>query len=441
MRFSEILTEAREWLQREGRLTYRSLKVEFDLDDDRLDVLKEELIEGQRVAVDEDDKVLVWTGDKTAEEMASATVDTPAPESPATPSAQAEQKAPAGERRQLTVMFCDLVGSTALSEQLDPEDLHAIVRTYQDACRQVIERYEGYIAQYLGDGILVYFGYPAAHEDDAMRGVRAGLGILEQLPQLKLSHPIQARIGLHTGPVVIGAVGGSEHTEQLALGETPNVAARVQGQASPMTIAISADTYRLVQGFFACTDLGSQALRGLSAPITLYQVTGEGEAQNRFDVSIQQGLTPLIGREEEVELLVRRWERAKGGAGQVVMLSGEAGIGKSRLVQVVRDHSTNDDPFSAVFRCATFYQNSALYPIIDRLQKFLQLSIDDAPDETLDRLTQALVQLQGTSLGIATPSPLWGEGEGEGNRMRFQPPSPPSSPASGRGGQSDSQRG
>ncbi len=140
-------------------------------------------------------------------------------------------------------MFCDVVGSTTLSEQLDPEDLHAIVGTYQDACRQVIERYEGDIAQYLGDGILVYFGYPAAHEDDAIRGVRAGLDILAALPRLELAQPIQARIGLHTGPVVIGAVGGGEHTEQLALGETPNIAARVQGQAAPDTLVISTDTY------------------------------------------------------------------------------------------------------------------------------------------------------------------------------------------------------
>ena len=190
-------------------------------------------------------------------------------------------------------MFCDLVGSTALSEQLDPEDLHAIVRTYRDVCRQVIERYEGHIAQYLGDGILGYFGYPAAHEDDAIRAVRAGLDILAASPTLELVQPIQVRIGLHTGPVVIGAVGGREHTEQLALGETPNIAARVQGKADPNTVVISADTYRLVQGFFVCEDLGPQDLKGLSSPLTLYQVTGAGEAQNRFDVSIQQGLSRL----------------------------------------------------------------------------------------------------------------------------------------------------
>ena len=397
MKFSEIVNQAATLLQDSGRISYRALKREFDLDDETLDDLKEELIDIRELATDKDGKMLVWAGGT------DASVETPAPTASAS-SVQApietnrqplpvEQLAPEGERRQLTVMFCDLVGSTALSEQLDPEDLHAIVRAYQDACRQVIERYEGYIAQYLGDGILVYFGYPAAHEDDAVRGVRAGLDILAALPTLELAQPVQARIGIHTGPVVIGTVGGGEHTEQLALGETPNIAARVQGKAEPDTVAISADTYHLVQGFIACEDLGLQELKGLSAPLRLYQVTGEGEAQNRFDVSVQQGLTPLVGREEELELLHRRWERAKAGQGQVVLLSGEAGIGKSRLVQVLRDHSQDEPHLSILYRCSPFYQNSVLYPIIDGIQNFLQFAKDDTPAAKLTKLTQALEPL------------------------------------------------
>jgi class 3 adenylate cyclase len=200
----------------------------FELDDEQLDVLKEELIDIQELAVDKDGKMLVWSGDGV-----DPPASIPQAQPPARPAVQ--PTAPEGERRQLTVMFCDLVGSTALSAQLDPEDLHVIVRAYQDACRQVIERYEGHIAQYLGDGILVYFGYPAAHEDDAIRAVRSGLEILDVLSTLPLSQPIQARIGLHTGPVVIGTVGSGEHTEQLALGETPNIAARVQGKAAMHT--------------------------------------------------------------------------------------------------------------------------------------------------------------------------------------------------------------
>ena len=423
MKFSDIVDQARVLLEHRGRLSYRALKREFDLDDETLEDLKAELIDILELAVDKDGKMLVWTGGagasvETPAATAFASSASPAIETSAQPTrAPSDQAAPEGERlqgerRQLTVMFCDLVGSTALSEQLDPEDLHAIVRTYQDACGQVVERYEGHIAQYLGDGILVYFGYPAAHEDDAIRGVRAGLEIISALQ--RLSSPFQApdsphprplpgrrplpkgarelkvRIGLHTGPVVIGAVGGGEHTEQLALGETPNIAARVQGKAEPNTVAISADTYHLVQGFFVCEDLGPQELKGISSPLTLYHVTGEGEAQNRFDVSMQQGLTPLVGREEEVELLLRRWERAKAGQGQVVLLSGEAGIGKSRLVQVLRDHSRNEPYLSILCRCSPFYQNSALYPIIDRMQQVLEFTKDDSAEAKLSKLTQSL---------------------------------------------------
>ena len=422
-KFSDIVDQARVLLESRGRLSYRALKREFDLDDETLEDLKAELIDILELAVDKDGKMLVWTG------WAGTSVETPAAtasvssgpqslETSAQPTrASSNQAAPEGEhlqgeRRQLTVMFCDLVGSTALSEQLDPEDLHALVRAYQDACRQVIERYDGHIAQYLGDGILVYFGYPAAHEEDAVRGVRAGLEIISALQRLsppfqspdspyprpllgrrplpKGAREVKLRIGIHTGPVVIGAVGRGEHTEQLALGETPNIAARVQGQAAPNTVVISTDTYHLVQGFFVCEDLGPQELKGLSSPLTLYQVTGEGEAQNRFDVSIQQGLTPLVGREEEVELLLRRWERAKAGQGQVVLLSGEAGIGKSRLVQVLRDHSRNEPHLSILCRCSPFRQNSALYPIIDRIQQVLEFAKVDTAETKLTKLTQSL---------------------------------------------------
>ena len=389
MTFDEVLGQVQDLLQREKRVSYRGLKRRFALDDEYLEDLKEELIGAKRIAADEDGRFLIWTGGEDISTEASASAAAPAPRAQPTP-APSDQPVPAGERRQLTVMFCDLVGSTALSEQLDPEDLHAVVRTYQDACRQVIERYDGHIAQYLGDGILVYFGYPAAHEDDVVRGVRAGLDILTAISRLELAQPIQARIGLHTGPVVIGTVGGGEHTEQLALGETPNIAARVQGKAVPNTVAISADTYRLVQGFFTREDLGPQELKGLSSPLTLYQVTGEGEAQNRFDVSVQRGLTPLVGREEECELLLRRWERAKAGDGQVVLLSGEAGIGKSRLVQVLRDHSDNELHLRILCRCSPFYQNSALYPVIAHVERVLEVAPDDTPAAKLEKLQSTL---------------------------------------------------
>ena len=220
MTFDEVLDQVRELLRDRGRLAYSALKRRFDLDDEYLESLKDELIDAEQVAADENGKVLVWTGGQTSEETAAQVAD-----SASALSAQPEQETPTGERRQLTVMFCDLVGSTALSEQLDPEELQTVVRTYQEVSAQVIERYEGYIAQYLGDGLLVYFGYPAAHEDDAARSIRAGLGIITALQQARsqFPQPVQVRIGIHTGPVVVGQMGGGSRHEQLALGETPNI--------------------------------------------------------------------------------------------------------------------------------------------------------------------------------------------------------------------------
>src|SRR4029453_9066107 len=186
---------------------------------------------------------------------------------------------------------------------------HARVVAYQAMCRQVVERYEGHIAQYLGDGVLVYFGYPAAHEEDAVRAVRSGLEIVAAVGQLKFTPPLQVRIGIHTGPVVVGEIGAGERTEQLALGETPNIAARVQGTANPDEVMISAATYRLVEGLFECEERGQPDLKGVSTPLTLYRVMQEGEAHSRFEVVARKGLTPLIGREHEYGFLRERWQR------------------------------------------------------------------------------------------------------------------------------------
>ena len=224
-------------------------------------------------------------------------------------------------------MFIDLVGSTTLSQQLDPEDYHARVVAYQAACRQVIARYEGHIAQYLGDGVLVYFGYPTAHEEDAVRAVRSGLEIVAAVSQLAYTPPLQVRIGIHTGPVVVGEIGAGERTERLALGETPNIAARVQGQAEPNTVVMSAATYRLVQGLFECQDLGPQELKGISTPLTLYRVIGESAAQSRFEVAVANWLD-AVGRPRgrTRTCCSGAGTQAKAGAGQVVLLSGEPGL-------------------------------------------------------------------------------------------------------------------
>jgi class 3 adenylate cyclase len=205
--------------------------------------------------------------------------------------------APEAERRQLTVMFCDLVGSTALSEQLDPEDLREVVRAYQQTSTAVIEGYDGHIAQYLGDGLLIYFGYPRAHEDDAQCAACAGLGILAALHDLntRRRRPVQVRIGIHTGLVVVGEIGEGGKREHLALGDTPNIAARLQGLAEPDTVVISAATYRLIEGLLDCQNLGLHAVKGVSTPLQVYQVVGESGIRSRLDVALATGIAPLVG--------------------------------------------------------------------------------------------------------------------------------------------------
>jgi class 3 adenylate cyclase/predicted ATPase len=313
---------------------------------------------------------------------------------------------PDAERRQLTVMFCDLVGSTPLSERLDPEDLREVVRAYQQTCAEVIQCFEGHIAQYLGDGLLVYFGYPQAHDDDAQRAVQVGLSILEAMETLnarlqrdKGLH-LAVRVGIHTGLVVVGAMGGSGRQEQLALGDTPNLAARIQGLAEPDTVLISAATHRLVQGYFTVAALGPQVLKGVAAPVPVYRVLGASAAQSRLDVAATTGLTPLVGRKSEVAMLLERWEQSQAGLGQVVLLSGEAGVGKSRLVEVLRQRVVSEDLPQIVLRCSPYHTHSALYPAIEHLRRWLQFGHDDTPSERLRKLEEALMR---------TPSPPMGE--------------------------------
>lgn len=322
---------------------------------------------------------------------------------------------PAAERRQLTVMFCDLVGSTALSEQLDPEELHTLIHTYQEICAQVVRRFDGYIAQYLGDGLLIYFGYPAAHEDDAARAVRTGLDIVEAMQKatrLPTPHPVQVRIGMHTGQVVVGEVGGRGHREQLALGETPNIAARIQNLAEPNTVVISAATYRLIQGLFECRPRGRQAAKGLSAPIEIFQVLAPGRSQSRFEMAMKAGLTPLVGRQKEMALLTQRWQQAKAGLGQIVLLSGEPGIGKSRLVQELKRQVQGDSaspllvPFGRriEYRCSPHYQNSAFYPVIELLTRLFRFALDDTPQRKIGKVEHTL---EGSQLPLQEAVPLF----------------------------------
>ena len=326
------------------------------------------------------------------------------PERPSTPVVS-----PEAERRQLTVMFCDLQGSTALSQQLDPEELRDVIRSYQEVCAGAVNRFDGHIAKYLGDGLLVYFGYPQAHEDDPQRAVRAGLAIIEDMDGLNSRFreekdlELAVRIGVHTGLVVAGEMGGGDTVESLAIvGETPNIAARLQEAAEPNTLVISDITATLVQGFFLCEALGGHDLKGMSQPIELSRVLEESGAQTRFEVAAATKLTPLVGREQEVGLLLDRWEQVKEGLGQVVLLSGEAGIGKSRLIEALTERVAEQPHTLRRLRCSAYHQNSALYPVIEYLESCLEFGREDSAEYRLSKLERALAKVE-FPLGEAVP--------------------------------------
>jgi len=421
MTFEEMLDQAIAMLQRRGRVTYRTLRLQFQLDEEQLEALKEALIEAERLAVDEEGRVLVWAGPPASPPTAhaiqgatSANDPDQAPPVADVPATAAEHipHLPDAERRQLTVMFCDLADSTVLASQLDPEEWREVVRAYQDTCAKVIARFEGHIAQYLGDGLLVYFGYPQAHEDDAQRAVRAGLGMVEAMGQLNThltrEHRVQlaVRLGIHTGLVVVGEIGGGTRQEQLALGETPNLAARLQGVAAPNTLVISATTFQLLGGFFACQPLGTPLLKGQAQPLAVYRVLYESMARSRLEAVGSTGWTPLVGREQEIGLLRERWAQVKEGAGQVVLLSGEAGIGKSRLVQVLKDHvAAEPQAWLTPCQCSPYYQNTALYPLIDLLERVaLRFEREESAPQKLRKLEGFLVQY---GLPLAETVPLF----------------------------------
>ncbi|MGH7789642.1 MAG: ATP-binding protein [Candidatus Binatia bacterium] len=325
-----------------------------------------------------------------------------------------------GERRQLTVMFCDLVGSTDLSQRLDAEDLRTVVRAYQDAAARVIERHEGHIAQYLGDGLLVYFGYPQAHEDDAERAVRAGLGIIPAVRALGFGGvrerttgltpgPLAVRIGIHTGKVVVGAMGGGARSEILALGDTTNIAARLEAAAAPDSVVISADTLRLVPGMFLVRDLGTPTLKGIARPIQTYAVIRPSGVRSRLDVD-PRTLTPLVGREPELASLSVHWQQVREGAGRAVAICGEAGIGKSRLLQALRERLAGAPHTWLECRSTPYTQSSSFHPLVELLTQGLGFQPDDDPQTKLRRLeggierallpVQDVVPLVATLLGV-----------------------------------------
>jgi class 3 adenylate cyclase/pimeloyl-ACP methyl ester carboxylesterase len=299
------------------------------------------------------------------------------------------------ERRQLTVMFCDLVGSTALSERLDPEELRAVLHAYRMECGQVIARYEGQVARYVGDGILTYFGWPKAHEEDAERSIRAALEIIGAVKNVPAPETLSVRIGIATGPVVVGEQAGEGTEAKLAIGSTPNLAARLQALAGADQIVIAASTRKLVGNAFELGDLGTHTLKGISDPVHPWLVKAIAETRGRFQAGrAVDHLTPLVGRKEEIALLLRRWEQVKDVEGQVVLISGEAGIGKSRIVHALIERLKDEEasPAQVQLQCSSFHANSSYHPLIAHLGRCARLAPEDTPSQKLDKLSAVLEQ-------------------------------------------------
>ena len=371
----------RQWLEHLGLTQYAGVFAENDVDLEALRLLAESDLEKLGVSLGHRKKLLkAMAGLNGAESLA--------------PRAEPNQSlGTQAERRQLTVMFCDLVGSTELASKLDPEQLRDLMQAYQRACGEVIGRYEGHVAQYLGDGLMVYFGWPVAHEDDAARAMRAGLEVAQAVSQIKAATPIRARVGIHTGLVVVGETGqGDASIPKAAVGETPNIAARLQGLAEPGTVIVSERTRALAAGLFDYADLGTPALKGVSEPLRLFRVRGARAIDSRFDAArTDVALTPLVGREEEIALLLRRWQEAEEGEGQVVLVGGEPGIGKSRLTSAVRERLEQSRYTALRYQCSPYHVNSALYPVIDQLERAAGFTREDSSEQKLDKLHGVLV--------------------------------------------------
>jgi class 3 adenylate cyclase len=305
------------------------------------------------------------------------------------PSASAEDRA---ERRQVTVMFSDLVGSTALSARMDPEDLREVISAYQRCVAETVQRFGGFVAKYMGDGVLVYFGYPQAHEDDAERAVRAGLELVAAVGALKTHAPLQTRVGIATGLVVVGdLIGSGASQEQAIVGGTPNLAARLQGVAEPNTVVIDEGTRKLLGSFFELDDLGAKDLKGIPEPVLAWVAVRPSSVESRFE-ALRNSATPLVGRVEQIGLLMRRWAQAKAGDGSAVLISGEPGIGKSRIAETMQERLGAEPHTRMRFFCSPHHQDSALYPAITQLERAAGFRRDDSAEQRLDKLEAVLSQ-------------------------------------------------
>ncbi len=381
------MTDVARWLEDLGLRQYAGAFADNDIDLDVVAELTDDDLKSIGVSLGHRKKIL-----RAIKELPLP----PPPMAEQAPVHQNEVETSTGERRHLTVLFADMAGSTKLSTELDPEDYQSVIRAYQEACTTAIARYDGFLAKYLGDGVLAYFGYPRAHEDDAERAVRAGKELVEvvsalsPLPNLRL----ESRVGIATGAVVVGeTVGEGASEEKSVAGETPNLAARLQALAQPDAVVISGPTRRLVEGRFAFEDLGPKTIKGFSRPIEAF-VVGEGtEPQTRYEEELHQGLSQLVGREEEVGLFMRRWQLAKEGEGQAILLSAEAGVGKSRILREVQDRLTGEPFDQVLYFGSPFHQNSALYPAAEQLRRLLHADGSEDADTVLGRLQDLLTDL------------------------------------------------
>src|SRR5439155_15472315 len=310
------------------------------------------------------------------------------------PQTAAEPGRDRAERRQLTVMFCDLVGSTALSARLDPEDMRQVMALFHRRIAEVIGGYQGIVARYMGDGVLAYFGYPQAHEDDAEQAVRAGLALIEAVANLQTGRdPLQIRVGVATGVAVVGdLVGEGGSQEQAVVGDTPNLAARLQVLAEPGTVVISASTRRLTGGQFEYRDRGPVTLKGWTEPVPAWQVLRTSGVESRFEAQHESKLTPLFGRDEEIELLLRRWRSATQGEGRVVVLTGDPGIGKSHIALALQERLQAESHINLRYFCSAHHTNSALFPFVGQLERAARFERSDSVTQKLSKLDTLVAQ-------------------------------------------------
>ena len=309
------------------------------------------------------------------------------------------------QRRHLTLMICDLVGSTALSARLDPEDMRAVIDAYHAACARITRTYDGFLAEFRGDGILAYFGYPLAHEDDAERAVRAGLDIIAAVAQLetRAGEPLAVRIGIASGVVVVGDLSREGALrEHAVVGETPNLAARLQALAEPGTIVVAASTRRLLGDLFRLRDLGSHEFKGIAEPVAAWAVEGVSDSESRFEAVRTAGLTDLIGREDDLDFLLERQRLAWKGEGQIVLIAGEPGIGKSRLAAALAEHIAGAPHTRLRYQCSPYHTSSALRPFIAQLERAAGFKTDDTPEQRLDKL-EAILAMGASQVQTVAP--------------------------------------